>query len=269
MALSSQSLILYGYEVGVDNQNLDFRAASGGPTLTAQIPIGDYSLTTLLSEIATALLSADPTSGQAYFATADRTVLGGLENRVTLAASGGLSGTFFSLLFGSGPNASTSIAELIGFAASDRTGALSYTGTITTGTTLIPDFIGYNYADQNQQAKLMGAVNISASGLKESVVFNEQYFIDVEFKYEPKSKLAQWVSFRDWAIQQRPFDFTPEVRSPSVFSPVTFEKTQYDSKGMGFLMKEMLSEELPNFYTTGPITMRVVLDFNATVFMTG
>lgn len=268
MALSSQSLILYGYEVGVSNQNLDFIAVSGGPVLTAQVPLGDYSLTTLLSAVAHALLSADPTSGQVYFATANRAVLGGLENRVTLAASGGLSGTFFSLMFGSGPHASTSIDGLLGFASTDRTGSTSYTGTTTTGTTLIPDFIGYNFADQNQQAKLLGAVNISASGLKESVVFNEQYFIDVEFKYEPKSKLAQWVGFRDWAIQQRPFDFTPEISSPSVFSPVTFEKTQYDSKGMGFLMKEMLPD-FPNYYTTGAINMRVVLDFNATVFMTG
>jgi hypothetical protein len=265
LALSAQSLILYGYTIGVTNQNLDFVAVSGGPPLTAVIPFGTYSLTTLMSEIVASLSTADTTSGNIYTVTADRTVMGGTQNRVSITASNS-SGAFLSLLFSSGPNASTSIAPVIGFNATDRTGNTTYTGNFTTGTVLIPSYIGYNYADQNQQAKLQGAVNISASGLKESVVFNEQYFIDVEFKYEPKSNLAAWVAFRDWAIRQSPFDFTPEVSSPTIFSPVTLEKSAYGEKGMGFLMKEMLPD-FPNEYTTGPLNFRVVLDYNQTVYI--
>jgi hypothetical protein len=209
------------------------------------------------------MASADSTSGNIYTATADRTVMGGTQNRVSI----GSSGSFFQLLFGSGPNVTTSIASLLGFSQIDQTGQTTYTGTSTTGTALIPSYIGYNYADQKQQAKLFGAVNISASGLKEAVVFNEQYFIDVEFKYEPKANLNPiWVPFRDWAITQAPFDFTPEITSPTVFSPVTLEKSNFGNNGMGLLMKEMLPD-FPNLYQTGPMTFRVVLNYLTTVYI--
>ena len=265
MALSAKSLFLYGYTVTPSNQNIDFIAVSAGPTLTAVVPIGTYSLSTILTAIQVAMATADTTSGNIYTLTADRTIMGGTQNRVTINSTG----AFFSLLFGTGPNASSSLAFLLGFNSTDRTGATNYTGNFSTGSVLIPDFIGYNYADQNQQALVFGAVNISASGLKEAVVFNEQYFIDVEFKYEPKSKLAtQWVPFRDWVITQAPFDFTPEISSPTVFSPVTLEKSSYGKTGMGFLMKEMLPD-FPNEYTTGPLNFRVVIDSNTTVYITG
>lgn len=266
MALSAQSLILYGYTISANNQNLDFVAVSGGPILTAQIPFGEYSLTTLLAAVQTALSDADTTSGQVYTASSDRSLMGGTQNRVTIAASGGASGTFLSLLFGTGPNSQTSIAETIGFNEVNNTGSTSYTGNFSTGTSLIPAFIGYNYADQMQQAKVFGAVNISASGLKEAVVFNEQYFIDVEYRYELKANLPNWVAFRDWAITQSPFDFTPEISSPNTYYPVTLEKSQYGTNGLGFLMKEMLPD-FPNEYSTGPINMRVVIDYGITVYL--
>ena len=97
-------------------------------------------------------------------------------------------------------------------------------------------------------------------------MFNEQYFIDVEFMYEAKSSLPAWVSFRDWAISQAPFDFTPEISNPTVFSPVTLEKSPYGEKGMGFLMKEQLPD-FPNEYTTGMMNFRVVIDYNVTVYI--
>lgn len=264
MALSAKSLILYGYSVNSTNQNLDFIAVSGGPTLTAKIPIGQYSLSTLLTQIQVSMASIDTTSGNIYSLAADRTVMGGTQNRVSI----GSNGSFFRLLFGTGPNSTTTIAPLLGFNQVDQIGNTTYIGTMTTGNVLIPDFIGYNYADQNQQAKLFGAVNISASGLKEAVVFNTQYFIDVEYKYETKANLPlRWVPFRNWAISQAPFDFTPEITNPTIFSPVTLDKSQYGQNGMGFLMKEMLPD-FPNLYTTGPLMFRVVLNYNTTVFIT-
>lgn len=263
MALSAKSLFLYGFTVGIQNQNLDFVAVVSGPTLTAKIPLGQYSLSTLLTAIQVAMATADTTSGNIYTAVADRTILGGTQNRVTIASTG----AFFSLPFATGPNKNTSIGFLLGFNGLDKTGLTAYTGSTSTGNVLIPKYIGYNFADQSQQAKLFGATNISASGLKEAVVFNTQYFIDVEFRYEPKSRLVpDWVPFRDWAISQAPFDFTPEISNPTVFSPVTLEKSQYGSNGMGFLMKEELPE-YPNEYRTGALNFRVVIDFNTTVYI--
>lgn len=261
MALNSQSLILYNFNVTTLNQNLDFKASSGGPILTAVINLGYYSLTDLLTAVVTAIQNADTMN--TYTATANRTLMGGLQNRVALTSSS----AYFSLLFNSGPSVHTSIGTLLGFNPVDYTGATSYIGSSSAGTTLVPVFNGYNYVDFVQQAKVFGAVNVSASGLKEAVTFNIQYFLDVEFKYEPKANLPAWQAFWGWAIQQRPFDFTPEISSPTVFYEVTVEKTSFDPKGMGFQMKEMLPN-FPNFYQTGPIDMRVNPNSISSTFIT-
>jgi hypothetical protein len=265
VALSSKSLFLYGYNITATNCNLDFIAVSGGPVLTATIAFGQYSLTTLLSAVQQAMTNADTTSGNLYSVTADRTVLGGTQNRVKIASSG----AFLQLPFLTGPTSSigASISGLLGFNLQNYTGATSYMGSQTTGLILMPAYLGYNYRDQNHQAKLQGAVNVSAAGIKESVVFNEMYFIDVEFKYEPAANLPAWVSLRDWMIAQAPFDFTPQIAQPTTFYPVTLEKTDYDNKGMGFQMKEMLPE-FPNLWQTGNMNMRVVLNYAETTYIT-
>lgn len=251
MALSALSLINYGLEVTALNCNLDFKAISGGPTLTAVLPFGFYSLTSLAVEIVSALQAVDST--QLYAVTVTRNILGGTQNRITISTAG----SFFSILFGTGPNVNTSVASLIGFNPTDYLGNVSYTGSQTAGTALIPMFIAYNYLDTSNQGKVFGAVNISASGLKTAVVFNIQQFIDLQFMYEPKSRLSEWGFFWQWAIQQRDFDFTPEITKPDLVFQVNLEKTQYESKGLGFQMKEMLPN-FPNLYDTGPVNLRVV-----------
>lgn len=253
MALKAQSLILWGLQVTNENQNLPFQNVSAGPQINAVLTPGYYSLTSLLTEVQRALRAAD--SANAYTVTADRTVAGGLQNRVTIATPG----SFLSILFGTGTTASTSCATLLGFPSTDQTGATSYTGTSTCGTALVPTYIGYNFLPPTRYRTVQGMVNISASGVKEAVVFQIQQFIKVQFKYETEANVdANWSPFWDWAIQQRAFDFTPEVTSPGNFYPVTMEKTQQDSKAIGFQMMEMLPN-FPFYYDTGPLEMRVVL----------
>lgn len=260
MALSAQSLFLYGYTVTVSNQYIDFKGASGGPEITATLPLGDYSLSSLGSALQAAMQAADPTN--VYIVTVDRSLLGGLANRITISSSG----SFFQILFGTGTHAVASMASLVGFNPTDYTGGTSYTGSQSTGTSLVPVMLGYDYADPNQQQKRFGAVNVSASGLKEAVFFNTQDFIDVEFMYEPKSKLPAWLALMTWMTAQKPFDFTPEITKPSIFFPVTLEKSEYEGRGLGFQMKEML-KDYPNFYTTQPMNFRVVKDFSTTTFI--
>jgi hypothetical protein len=260
MALSAYSLINYGIEITALNANLDFKASMAGPELNAVLNVGFYSPTSLADEIARAMQAVDSVNN--YTCTVNRNILGGTQNRLTIATSG----SFLSLLFGSGTNIFTSVAIIAGFSASDYTGSTSYTGSGTTGTSLVPDFFGYGYLNDFNQGKVFGAVNVSAAGVKESVVFNIQKFIDVEFKYEPKSKLLAWKNFFTWAIQQRPFDLTPEISDPTTTYQVTLEKTQYDGKGLGFQMRELLPN-FPNFYTTGPLNLRIIESLSA--FLTG
>lgn len=252
MALTDKSLFLFSFQVTESNSSLDFKAASGGPILQATLTLGFYSLTSLALEIAYQLNATDPYHN--YGVSVDRTISGGLQNRVTIVSNG----TYFSLLFLTGPRNTSACYSLIGFAKTDRTGSLSYTGTLSAGTAMVTTWYGNNYLPPDIFKKVFGTVNISVSGIKETISYQIQRFTQVEFKYEPQTKvLSDWDTFFEWAIQQREFDFTPEISSPNTFFNVTLESTGYDGKGLGAKMTEMLPD-LPFHYTTGLLTMRIV-----------
>jgi hypothetical protein len=251
MALSGKSSFLYGYEVTENNSSLDFKASPLDVTpRAATLRLGYYSLTTLMTEIKRAMQELD--SINEYTVTADRTIGGGTQNRVTIATNG----AFLELYFGTGPRVTSSVAGLIGFAAADQTGALTYTGTSNSGTILIPTLVGYRFLQPEFVRKIFGNVNISASGLKEAIVFQTQQFWQVEFKYEPEQKVEdEWVPFMTWAIQQKRLEFTPNISDPNTFYEGTLERTEDDGKGLGFKFVEMLPQ-FPNFYRTGLMTFR-------------
>jgi hypothetical protein len=246
----------YGIQITTLNGSLDFRAEMGGPELHAQLDPGFYSLTSLAVEVANAMQAVDAVNS--YSCTVNRNILGGIQNRLAITTTG----TYLDLLFLTGLNINTSVSSVIGFLPLDYTGSTSYIGASTVGTALIPEFIAYNYLSDLHQGKVFGAVNVSASGLKESVVFAIQKFIDLEFKYEPSINLPAWVNFFTWSIQQRPFDFIPEITNTDVVYEVTLEKTVYESKGLGFQMKEMLPN-FPNLYQTGALNFRIILQNQA------
>lgn len=252
MALSAKSLFLYNYQITAFNSSIDFRTVSMGPILQATLRLGFYSLSSLSREISRALTAADPSNE--FVVTADRNILAGLENRVTIECT---SSPYLDLLFLTGPRAASSVCSLIGFLQLDKTGSTSYTGSFTSGTIMIPTLVGYNYlADQFHQ-KQFGTVNVSASGIKEAIVFQTQRFIHVKFKYEPKAKvLSDWFPFMQWASRQRLFEFTPEITDPNTFYEVTVETTSADGKGLAFKFSEMLPE-FPNHYDCGELMMRV------------
>lgn len=252
MALRSRSLFLYGYQVTVQNNAIDFKNSGGGTVIQATLRLGYYSLTSLLNEIARAMNAADPT--QNYFATADRTFSSGLQNRVSI----GTTGSFLSLLFLTGPRTSSSVAPLIGFTVADRVGSVSYQGTSTSGVILTPDYVGYNYLGPTNYKKVFGNLNISASGVKEAVVFQVQEFLQVQFKYEPESKISVWEDLMEWMITQKEFDFTPDSSNPSLFYNVTLETSSDDGKGLGFKMTEMVPQ-FPFFYDTGMMKFRRIV----------
>lgn len=253
MALSSKSLFLYGILINSTNNKIDFKKAAGPTILTATITPGAYSLTSLAIAITAALNAAD--SLNVYYCTVDRTVGGGLQNRVTIGTS---TGSYFSLMFASGPNFAVSISTVIGFPQTDTTGALFYQGGSSAGTLLQTTYPGYNYLSPDFKRQLFGSVNVSASGIKEAIVYAIQKFIVVEFKYETKSKVvSEWLPLMTWLIEQKPFDFTPEVSNPSVVYSVTLESSGADSKGLGFEFKEMLPQ-FPDNYSTGAFKFRVI-----------
>lgn len=255
MALRGKSLFLYGLEVRDDNQNLPFKAAALGPQLNAILPAGFYSLTSLIAQIKASMQIADPAN--IYTVTVDRTFMGGTENRITIATSG----AYLDLLFATGTLAASSCRDLIGFGIFDYTGATSYQNGTTSGVALNTAWWGNNYQPPEVFVKNFGTVNVATNGEKEAITWTVQRFIGVEYKYEPEPKvLTEWRDLIAWLIQQKPFDYTPQVTEPLVVYEVTLESSSEDGKGLGFKMKEMVPQ-FPYMYSTGPMTLRIRGEF--------
>lgn len=250
MALGAKSLFNYGIQITALNNLIDFQVVSLGPTLTATLTQGSYSTAELAAEVALQLQTID--SVNIYSVTIVRNIMGGTQNRMIISTNG----AYLSLLFFSGPNVNVTSAIVMGFNQTDYTGSTTYTGSTSIGTTLIPDYIGYSYSDDNNTGKVFGAINVSTSGLKESTTFATQLFIEVAFKYEAKARLSFWKSFFLWAIQQKSYEFIPEISSPDVVYTVTLESTEYDNQGLGYQMPEMLPD-YPNSYETGALKFRI------------
>lgn len=252
MALKNRGLFLYGYQINEYNSSLDFVNVAAGPEIKATLRLGFYSLSSLLTEVIRAMQAADPDTQ--YYASADRTVLGGLENRVTIATSG----TYLDLLFQTGSRAASSCANILGFNTADRTGAITYQGNFTSGTILVTEFPGYNYISPDRSRRVFGTANISASGAKEAVVHSVQKFLTVGYRYEPLNKVeTEWKNLMEWMIQQKLFDYTPEIDKPNTFYELTLEETTEDSSGLAYSIEEMNSDELPGLFDCGCNKYRV------------
>lgn len=250
MALTSKSLFLYGFEIKTTNRSIDFKTTTGGPEIFASLTLGFYSLTELLLEIERAMEAAAPS--YSFTATVLRTADSGTGNRVTISSTA----PNFRLLFQTGTRVASSTGPLLGFLIQDYIGGSSYQGSLSAGLRLVTDYTGYSYQPPETIREIQGAVSISASGVKESLVFQVQQFLQITFQHEPKAKVVtQWVSLIDWMIKQRLFEFTPDVSEPNTFYEVTLETSSRGQRGLGFLMKEMLPQ-FPNYYSTGQMTMR-------------
>ena len=243
MALSSPSLFLWSFTITTNNQFITFVNTAG--TQLATITIGNYSLTGLGQAIVQALQAQDTVN--TYTFTVDRTIMGGTQNRVTITSTD----TTFSLLFSSGSPSNP--ATLLGFTETDFTGATHYTGSASAGIALIPNQLAYTFLDINDKTFNQGARNVSASGIKETITFSVQYFLQAMFKYIPaNTKVSQWAPFVLWMIQQNEFEFTPQISDPTTFYVVTLDDP---NQGMRFDFQEMLPD-FPNNYQTPLMVFR-------------
>lgn len=107
------------FEITTSNQNLDFREAGIGPTLTAVIPVGNYSVTDLEDEIKTQMEAVSGVAATYTVSFDSSTGLWTIETNYT----------FLNLLSSTGPSIASSLLEQLGFDTSaDYTGDTTYTG---------------------------------------------------------------------------------------------------------------------------------------------
>ncbi|MBL0233244.1 MAG: hypothetical protein IPQ08_06225 [Chitinophagaceae bacterium] len=258
-AIKDVALFLYGFDVSFNvNRYINFKNASLGPELTATLNVGNYTATEYMAAIKAAMELVDGVN--TYTVTLNRSINGNTENRMTISTSG----SFLSILFGTGTSAANSPATLIGFISTDHVGFTSYTGTFSSGTILIPSLMPYtyNYLGPENFTMKDGVKNISSSGIKETLVFADQRFFEGEWKYIANfgisTELTQWQALVDYMTRQLSFEFTRSINeNPNLYEQCTLEKTPQDSNGMGHQFKQMMGEGLYRFYTTGPLTFRV------------
>lgn len=257
MYQTDRALFLYGFDVDNNSKYINFKNQAGGPVLTAVLNPGNYTGTGLLAELKRAMDLAD--GFYKYTWVMDRTILAGTSNRIRVTTTS----TYLSILFGTGVSAPSSPRELIGFGYSDLTGATTYQGLSQAGTVLYPDFATWDYLGPDSFITNDGSKNVSASGVKETLVFAQMKFLQGQWKYitnlSGSTQLTQWQNFLKYSTRQLKFEFTPSVNEdPSVFYQVTLESTSSDSNGMGFKLNQQRGEMLYRFYDTGLLKMRVI-----------
>lgn len=252
------SLFLYGFDITAFNQYINFQKVSMGTVLTAVLNVGNYTGAQFLAEIKRAMEFADGVN--TYTVTLDRTINGGKENRLTISTSG----AFLSILFSSGVNAGTSPAGLMGFLDSDYTGATHYTGTNNAGTILVPDMPAYNFQPLDSIVENDGVRNITASGIKETLVFAQMQFFEGEWKWITdlfsNDQYSQWKAFLKYATRQLQFEFTQSIaEDPTTALQCTLETTAQDSNGLKYELKQMTGENMYRVYQTGLLRFRIVV----------
>lgn len=255
--ISTFSGFIYGFTVDEDNRYLDFK--EGGAELSATVAVGSYSLAQMLSAVQDALNQA---GARVYTLSASRST-----RKITIAATGGN----FSLLTASGSHFSSSIFSLLGFTGADRTGAATYLGNTTAGSYYAPQFKLQKYISKDDlQQATQATVNKTASGRVEVIKFGTEKFYEMNITYITNIRqdnsiiktnltgVADARAFMQYAVLKAPFDFIPDVDTPTTFDVVMLETTTISAQGTGYQLNELYDKALPGYFETGKLRLRVI-----------
>jgi hypothetical protein len=257
MSLTTFSAFYFGSNIDTTNNMLPF--SEGGPELTADLDPGLYSMTQLMTAVKTAL---DAEGAEVYTVTFDRDT-----RLVTIAATG-----VFELLLSSGASVGLSPFQLLGFTAGvDLTGLSSYTGSSPAGSEYTNQFILQDYVEpENFKEKVDPAVSESADGVIQTVSFGTRRFIEMNMKFitnKPgdcvnirgnSTGVADAQTFLTAIIDKSTFEFMPDISDRLTFFTVILESTPEAGNGTGYRLKEQIGDNLPGYYQTGKLKLRVV-----------
>lgn len=256
MSITTTPVFYYDFQVTTNDIYINFDEGIG--ELTATVPAKSYSFTDLAAAIATAM---NGIGGQTYTVTANRS-----DRTYTISAPSN-----FDLLFSSGSNAGLSIASVIGFSATDKTGSNSYDSDTSAGSEFIPQFRLQNYVTlDDYQEKAQANINESASGIVEVFSIGTRKFL--EFNIGPttdnamrksgglfvndSSAVSKLRSFMEYAITKGDIEFMPDQNDKNTFNTIILERTPTSSTGTGFKLRELYGRGLVGFFETGLLRFR-------------
>jgi hypothetical protein len=256
MSITTRSQFFYGHTITEENQWVDFD--EGGPELSVQLDIGDYTLTEFALEVASKMSQEGALT---YTAAVNRAT-----RKITLSASG-----TFALRVTTGMHLASSAFSLIGF-TSNKSGSSSYLADVESGSVYKPQAVVRDYVPfEDNYSALSSVVNESESGIIETVSFGtkriaqmniwlitdkaQQSYSSVE--NNPAAR-AQAREFMEYIITKAKFEFMPDRNTPATFYNVILEKTQEGDNGTAYRLKKMFNNGVEGYYQTGEIELRQV-----------
>jgi len=264
MTIQTYSGFTYGHTITEANKFLEFEESISG-VLIAELNVGSYTLGQFANEIARAMNAAS--LNESYTTSIDRAT-----RRITIQGS-----NTFSLLINSGTTVGQSVFALAGFNGSDLTGLSSYEGDSPSGSFFEPQFLLQDYIDFDQdQIANNVTINETPSGILEVIKYGDINFMTCNIKYqknqepdEPRSKgniikfsetgYTDLLLFLRYAATKAPIEFIPDIDTPNSFTQCLLESTTRESKGTGFLLRELYSEGLAEWFESGRLVFRKLI----------
>lgn len=260
--IDSYSAFYYGYEITAQPYNGYINIDEGSGELQIEVPVGSYTLNTLVDGIRNALLTQATLE---YEVTVDR-----VTRKFTISAPSN-----FDLLIASGSNLGSSIWSLIGFDTSaDKTGQSSYTSDFPSGDAYFPQFPLQSYvSDDDFQGRNEASKNIAANGTTVEVInFGDAKFIEMDIKFiTSRLDIADGVlikknpqgledarRFLKFVTKLNQFEFMEDKDAPGNFKRCIVESLPGFDDGTGYKLRELFNQNLRDIYETGLIRLRVV-----------
>lgn len=260
--IDSYSAFYYGYEITAQPYNGYMNIDEGAGELQIQVPVGSYTLNTLVDAIRNALLTQGTLE---YEVNVDRAT-----RKITISAP-----SAFDLLIASGSNLGSSIWSLIGFNTdADKTGLSSYTSDFPSGDAYFTQFPLQSYVPpENFQGRNEASKNIAANGTTVEVInFGDAKFIEMDIKFitsrldiadgnlikKNANGLADARRFLQFITRLNQFEFIPDQSAPGAFYRCIVESLPGFDDGTGYKLRELFNENLRDIYETGLIRLRVI-----------
>jgi len=256
MSIQTRSSFIYGHTIS-DSENSFINFVEDGVTeLSTSIDVGSYTITEFASKVAQAFNDVGDNS---YTVTLDRST-----RKLTVSADSN-----FDLLVTNGTQLSISAFTLMGF-TTDRSGSSSYEADIPTGYIYYPQFNLIQYvAFEDIEESVQSKVNESSSGEVEVVSYGTRNFSEFNIKYatdiinqgaidDNPNGVSDLRVFMQYITKKRPFEFLPNKDDTDTYYSSLLESTTKSKDGTGFMLKELYSQKLANYFETGKLVLRKI-----------
>lgn len=256
MSLTTFSKFYFGHTVTQLNGSIDFD--EGGSEIQASLNPGDYSLEEYLAEVKRAM---DSVGSLTYTVGVNRAT-----RIITISSTSN-----FTLRAGTGTRVGTGAWAMLGYTATNKTGASTYAAQNGTGSAYLPQAIVTDHvpAESNLEQN-DAAVNESASGDIQVILFGQTRKIQMNIRLATNKTVraeqriietqANGVdnlrAFMEYLVTKAKFEFMPDRSNANSFYKVLLDRTEQNRNGTVYELKEM--KNAPGYFETGKLTLRVV-----------